>query len=76
MAKKAFKSIRIMQGKAIKSINETPTEFVFIKTIDNKSISVEYDSNLKAYCITTSGDIKILGEEQNAVYFKIKKSAV
>ena len=76
MAKKVFKTIRIMQGKAIKSINESPTEYVHIKTIDNKYISLEYDANLKAYCITTSGNIKILGEEQNAVYFKIKKSSV
>lgn len=76
MAKKIFKSIHIMKGKEIKSINESPTEFVIIKTLDKKYMTVEYDTELKAFCIVTSGDIKIIGEEQNAVYFKIKKSSV
>ena len=38
MAKKVFKTIRIMQGKAIKSINESPTEYVHIKTIDKRTV--------------------------------------
>jgi hypothetical protein len=73
MAKTDFKKVSIKQGRDLTVINEKPITYVSIITHDNKEISIEWDTNYNSFCITTSGDIDVIGEEQNAVYFKIKK---
>lgn len=73
MAKTDFNKVSIKQGRDLLVVNEKPVNCVSIMTHNNKEISIEWDTNYKSFCITTSGDIDVLGEEQNAVYFKIKK---
>ena len=73
MAKTDFKKVSIKQGRDLVLVNKKPVTYISIITHSNKTIEIAFDSNNNAYCITTSGDIDVLGEEQNAVYFKIKK---
>lgn len=73
MAKTDFKKVSIKQGRELILVNEKPFTYVSIITQDNKEISIEWDTNYNSFCINTSGDIIVLGEEQNAVNFKIKK---
>jgi len=73
MAKTDFKKVSIKQGRELILVNEKPFTYVSITTQDNKEISIEWDTNYNSFCINTSGDIVVLGEEQNAVNFKIKK---